>query len=104
VVRGITIVKQKRQACAVFLGVRAVSINVLRVCCILTTIFRVFVLSGRHAEPEKSSTGGITEGRHFCESTFHENTAPVASDSPHEKGRSGGRCGLLKRCTRQTTV
>jgi hypothetical protein len=36
-------VKQKRQACADFLGVPAVSINVLRMCCILTTIFGVFV-------------------------------------------------------------
>jgi hypothetical protein len=66
---GVTIVKQKRQACAAFLGVLTISINVLRVCCILTTIFRVFVLPGRHAKREKAAAA--TDRRKlFCESTF----------------------------------
>src|SRR6478672_4919767 len=38
VVCDVTMVKQKRQACAAFLGVLTVSKHVLRVCCILTTI------------------------------------------------------------------
>jgi len=94
VVCGITIVKQKRQACAAFLGVLAVSINLLRVCCILTTIFRVFVLSGRFAEPEKQHRRHA-EGRAILRINLPvKNTSPVASDSSHEKGRSAGRCGL----------
>jgi hypothetical protein len=54
VVCDVTIVKQKRQACAAFLGVRAVSINVLRVCCILTTIFKALCYR-LQLEPEKAS-------------------------------------------------
>jgi hypothetical protein len=83
VVWGITIVKQKRQACAAFLGVLTISINVLRVCCILTTIFRVFVLPGRHAEREKAAAA--TDRRKlFANQLSRENTASIASESPHE--------------------
>jgi hypothetical protein len=64
-----TIVKQKRQACAAFLGVLAVSINVLRVCCILTTILQVLVPPSGHLEPEKAAAHDMPEAA-FCESTF----------------------------------
>jgi hypothetical protein len=64
-----TIVKQKRQACAAFLGVLAVSINVLRVCCILTTIFWGFRATGTVSGTGKSSIGG-RPAETFCESTF----------------------------------
>jgi hypothetical protein len=93
VVCGITIVKQKRQACAAFLGVLAVSINLLRVCCILTTIFGIFALPDRILESEEAY-GRHTNECPFANQSARENTAPVASDSPHEKGRSAGRCGL----------
>jgi hypothetical protein len=39
VIRGVIIEKQKRQASAAFLGVLAFAINVVLVCCILTTNF-----------------------------------------------------------------
>src|SRR6185295_17224654 len=55
VVWGVTIVKQKRQASAAFLGVQAVPIDVLRVCCILTTILRGFASPARYRERENSS-------------------------------------------------
>jgi hypothetical protein len=64
----VTIVKQKRQACAAFLGVLAVSINVLRVCCIPTTILGVGT-AGQQLEPEKAAAGDIAGERIFCEST-----------------------------------
>jgi hypothetical protein len=67
VVCGVTIVKQKRQACADFLGVPAVSINVLRVCCILTTILQVLAPTNGHLEPEKAAAGDTPEAA-FCES------------------------------------
>jgi hypothetical protein len=103
VVCGVTIVKQKRQACAAFLGVLTISINVVRVCCILTTIFRVFVLSGRHAEPEKAAPATCPK-THSANQPTRENTASVASDSPYEKGRSAGRCGLFETLFQQATV
>jgi len=58
VVCDVTIVKQKRQACAAFLGVLPVSINVLRVCCIPTTIFE-FGAAGQQLEPEKAAAGDL---------------------------------------------
>jgi hypothetical protein len=110
VVCGVTIVKQKRQACAAFLGVLTISINVVSVCCILTTILRVFAPPARYPEPEKAAAA--TDRRKlFANQLFRENTASVASQSPreledstHEKGRSGGRCGLSETLFRRATV
>jgi hypothetical protein len=99
VVCDITIVKQKRQACAAFLGVRAISINVLRVCCILTTILRPLAPPDGHLEPE-TATAGNTPAATFANQTPRENTAPVA----YEKGRSAERCGLFETLSPQATV
>jgi hypothetical protein len=68
VVCGVTIVKQKRQACAAFLGVLAISINVLRVCCIPTTILVVFVPPDGIWKQKKQHEEAIPEVA-FCEST-----------------------------------
>jgi hypothetical protein len=69
VVCGATIVKQKRQACAAFLGVLTISINVVSVCGIPTTIFRVFALSGDMRKPKKAATATCRKA-HPCESTY----------------------------------
>src|SRR5439155_18046069 len=88
VVCGVTIVKQKRQASAAFLGVRAVSTNVLRACCILTTILGVLVPPDSRWKWKKQQLA-TWRGMLFANQHHRENADPVTSDSPHEKGRSG---------------
>jgi hypothetical protein len=68
VVCDVTIVKQKRQACAAFLGVLTISINVLRGCCILTTILGVSVPPDGISNRKKQQRTEMPEDA-FCEST-----------------------------------
>jgi len=103
VVCDVTIVKQKRQACAAFLGVLTISINVLRVCCILTTIFGVLAPLRRHREPEKA-TPASTEGRSSANQLPRENTAPIASETVTKKAAAVDAAAFPKRCSRQATV
>jgi hypothetical protein len=108
VVCDVTIVKQKRRACADFLGVLTISINVLRVCCILTTILRVLVPPDGHLEPE-TAIAGNTPAATFANQTPRENTAPDARDSPHEtaltkKAAALNAAASSKRYSRQATV
>jgi hypothetical protein len=110
VVCGVTIVKQKRQASAAFLGVLPISTNVVRVCCILTTILRGFA-PPHGIGSRKSSSGDRPAEAFLANQLLRENTASVTFESPHElkdggheKGRSGGRCGLSETLLRQATV
>src|SRR5438552_18519058 len=83
VVCGVTIVKQKRQACAAFLGVLTISINVVSVCCILTTILR----GSRHRHGirnRKKQQRRQTGGSFFANQLARENTTSVAPESPRE--------------------
>jgi hypothetical protein len=53
--RGAMIVKQKRRAGAAFLGILTISRNVLRACCILTTIFEAFLPLKTTSETRKAT-------------------------------------------------
>jgi hypothetical protein len=79
------IVKQKRQASAAFLGVLAFPINVVRVCCILTTIFRALALP-RGIRHRKSSISGSVRQHSFANQPVRENTDSIASDRLNELG------------------
>jgi hypothetical protein len=99
VVCDVTIVKQKRQACADFLGVLAVSINVLRVCCILTTILRVLVPTNGRLELEKAAAGDMQKAA-FANQSLRENTALPRT----KKAAALDAAASSKRCSRQATV
>ena len=87
--------KQKRQACAAFLGVLTFRRNVLSVCCILTTNLAA-TCPGNGI---RDRAGSCDPGRGHA---FARINLPVKirlwSRSRHEKGRSAGRCGLHETC------
>src|SRR5437660_4977445 len=87
VVCGVTIVKQKRQACAAFLGVLTVSINLVSVCCILTTILRV-LCPGDGMETGKTRTGDTPADALLRINLPVKIRHRSRGDSAHEKGRS----------------
>jgi hypothetical protein len=66
-----------------------------------------FGADDQQLESENAAAGDVPED------AFYESTSPVKTrlrstaqtqDSPHEKGRSDGRCGLSETLLRQATV